>query len=80
MLRQIIRPLESTLTLQLPPDMIGKTVEIIAFELKEADKELLNSNTEKSTRLARIQEITKKSLVDLSNFNFDRNEANNYAE
>ncbi len=80
MLRQIIRPLESTLTLQLPPDMIGKTVEIIAFELKEADKELLNSNTEKSTILARIQEITKKSLVDLSNFNFDRNEANNYAE
>ena len=55
MLRQIIRPLESTLTLQLPPDMIGKTVEIIAFELKEADKELLNINNEKSTRLTRIQ-------------------------
>ena len=79
MLRQIITPLESSFTLQLPTNMVGKTVEIIAFELKDADAELPASSTVKLKRLARIQDITKKSLVDLSNFKFDRDEANNYA-
>lgn len=80
MLRQIITPLESSFTLQLPSNMVGKTVEIIAFEIKEADTELLTVDTGKSERLARIQNITRKTLVDLSNFKFDRDEANNYAE
>jgi hypothetical protein len=39
--------------------MVGKTVEIIAFKLKEAGVELQAGSTDKSTRLARIQDITK---------------------
>ncbi len=80
MLRQIITPLESSYTLQLPTNMVGKTIEILAFELYEVDKDFPASDTDKLMRLARIQDITKKSLVDLSNFKFDRDEANNYAE
>lgn len=77
MLRQIVIPSGSSFTLQLPDNMVGKTVEIIAFEIKEADKQI---ETNKAQRLKEIKEITKGSLVDLSNFKFNRDEANNYDE
>ncbi len=80
MLRQIITPLESSFTLQLPNEMLGKTVEIIAFELKEANSESQLSEADKNQRIKRIEDITRNSLVDLSNFKFNRDEANNYAE
>jgi hypothetical protein len=78
MLRQIITPSEPSFTLQFPNDMVGKTVEIIAFELKEVNSEPLNNEKDKMQRLKRIKDITKNSLVDLSNFRFNRDEANNY--
>lgn len=64
--------------MQFPKDMLGKTIEIIAFELKDTNDPHPQSETEKKERIKKIEEITKDSLVDLSNFNFDRNEANNY--
>lgn len=66
MLRQIITPLEPSFTLQFPTDMVGKTVEIIAFELKETNRAYPASNADKLKQIARIQDITRKSLVDLS--------------
>lgn len=75
MLREIITPTNATVTLQLPEEMIGKTVEVIAFEINEV-KHILS----KVQRLSQIEELTNKSLVDLSGFKFDRNEANNYDE
>jgi len=77
MLRQIVTLTEPQYTLQLPSEMLGKTVEIIAFELKETNNGSI-SETEKILRLKKIQSITKNSLVDLTNFKFNRNEANNY--
>ena len=65
--------------LQLPSEMLGKTVEIIAFELTNPHDEP-RSNADRTARLKRIQDITKNSLVNLSNFKFDRNEANNYGD
>ena len=78
MLRQIITPLEQSFTLQFPTDMLGKTVEIIAFELKETRDNQPAEEEAKKQRLKRIKTITKNSLVDLSNFKFNRDEANNY--
>ena len=81
MLRQIITPLEPSFTLQFPADMLGKTVEIIAFELKEqTDSPQLNNDSDRILRLKRIEDITKDKLVDLSNFKFNRDDANNYGE
>lgn len=38
MIREIVKPAGKTYTLNLPDDMIGKTVEVIAFEIeKNAD-------------------------------------------
>lgn len=35
MLRTILKPDQNKITLQLPDDLIGKTVEVIAFEVEE---------------------------------------------
>ncbi len=39
MLRQIIMPDNNSVTLQLPDDLVGKTVEIIAFEIEGQNQE-----------------------------------------
>lgn len=75
MVREIITQANSSVTLRLPKEMIGKTVEVIAFEINE-DKNVLS----RSQRLGQIEDLTKSTLVDLSRFKFDRNEANNYDE
>jgi hypothetical protein len=75
MLREIIKPTKASFTMRLPEEMVGKTVEIIAFEV--------NSETSLSTkaqRLAEIEELTKSSLIDLTGFKFDRDSANDYNE
>jgi hypothetical protein len=75
MVREIITQANSSVTLHLPKEMIGKTVEIIAFEINE-DKNALS----REQRLRQIEDLTKSTRVDLSRFKFDRNEANNYDE
>lgn len=75
MLREIITQANSSVTLHLPKEMVGKTVEVIAFEINE-DKNTLS----RTQRLGQIEALTKSTLVDLSSFKFDRNEANNYDE
>lgn len=75
MLREIITSANQNLTLHLPEDMVGKTVEVIAFEISDAKVEY-----QKDSRLKQIKDLTKDTLVDLSNFKFDRDEANNYDE
>jgi hypothetical protein len=78
MLRQIIFPSEQNFTLQLPMEMVGKTIEVIAFEIDET--KIRKTDTTKAKRVKAIEAITKNSLVDLSNFKFNRQEANNYDE
>jgi hypothetical protein len=79
MLRQIITPLKSSFTLHFPSDMLGKTIEVLAFELMEqkGGASLIDDNG-KLQRLKRIEDLTKDKLVDLSNFKFNRDEANDY--
>ena len=61
--------------------MLGKRVEIIAFELTEqTGTPQVSSDSDKMLRLKRIEDLTKDKLVDLSNFKFNRDEANNYGE
>lgn len=75
MLRQIIKPTQNALTLQLPDELVGKTVEVIAFEI---DGEKVQDQSPKAERIKKIIEIFDGYRVDLSNFKFDRNEANDY--
>lgn len=56
--------------------MVGKTIELIAFEI-EGEK-AQNDVAAKNQRLLQIEALTAGSLVDLSRFKFNRDEANDY--
>ena len=75
LVREIVTPKRSSFTVKIPKSMIGKTVEVIAFEINDTLVQV-----DKEQRLNEIEELTKGTLVNLSNFKFDRNEANDYQE
>jgi hypothetical protein len=77
LIREIIYPTENNYTIHLPDELIGKEVEVIAFEIEKTPKKL---NSDKTERLKDLQSIFKKNRIDLTNFKFDRDEANNYDE
>lgn len=76
MVREIIKNSDAQLSITLPTEMVGKTIEVLAFEIDPSE-----TNTEillKGNRLSVIQKISNSSLIDLSNFVFNREQANNY--
>lgn len=75
LVREIIKPKKASFTMRLPDEMVGKTVEVLAFEINDG-----KSIPTKAQRLLEIEELTKSSLVDLSGFKFDRDRANDYDE
>lgn len=80
LIREIIVPTGNSYTLTLPDEMIGKRVEVIAFEL---NKDFLGNDEttiDQNQIVNDIREIFKGNLLDMSNFKFNRDEANNYNE
>lgn len=75
LVRKIIIPTSTTFTLTLPEEMIGKEIQVVASEVK-APRVL--TELEKDQRMQAIEAIFKDYRVDLSNFKFNRDEANNY--
>ncbi len=49
MLREIITPKKSLVTVRLPDEMVGKTIEVIAFEIDaiKTDNENLNCRSKR---------------------------------
>jgi len=92
LIREIIVPTSNTYVLNLPDKLIGKRVEVIAFEIDEKpvsnreenikafNESLANLKINREQKISEIREIFKDNLIDLSNFKFDRDEANNYDE
>lgn len=72
MIREIVKPEGNTYLLQLPDEMVGKTVEVIAFEIEE--KVAINPKKSINELRTELDGLT----VDMKDFKFDRNEANNY--
>ena len=75
MIRELIKPVDNTYVLNLPDEMIGKTVEVIAFEVDAAEEPVLK-------KTGNIEDIKKKysryPVVSHDDFTFNRNEANDY--
>jgi hypothetical protein len=77
MIRELITPVDNTYVLNLPDEMIGKTIEVIAFEIQNSDK------AERSgTPVQTIQDIKKKyaryPVITHEDYKFGRDEANDY--
>lgn len=82
MIRKIVVPQERTLTLELPETFVGKEVEVLAFEVDEIDNHTEPDETvvnmSEEERIAYLRKTLSFHQVDLSNFTFDRDEANRY--
>lgn len=92
-LRETITPTTNEYVLNLPDEMVGKRVEIIATEIhnpsditphfiqEEKVKKMQESLADmRKEKVSEIREIFDDMRIDLSNFKFDRDEANNYEE
>lgn len=75
MFRQIIVPENTQLLLQIPAEFVGKEVEVIAFEITEWKTTVIKN---KDTRIKTLEKALENYRVDMSNFKFDRNQANDY--
>jgi len=79
MIRTIVKPSKNSLTLQLPDDLVGKTVEVIAFEIdQDISLKPGNKSFDKKKRMAEIEKGLSNYRTDLSGFKFNRDEANDY--
>lgn len=68
MYREIITPTNTQQTIEFPEEFVGKQIEVIAFPINE--KENLQEEMEDAFK------FWKKHSVNMSNFKFDRSEAN----
>ena len=76
MLRQIVVPEKNTFILQIPDEMIGKKVEVLAFEIDEATA--VDKNKTTAERIIAIERSLDGYRMDLTDFKFNRDEANDY--
>ena len=76
MLRTIVKPTKNSLTIKLPDNLVGKMVEVLAFELKAPAEESIA--VDKENRIKALEKGLNKYRKDLSDFKFDRDEANDY--
>ncbi|MDR6803829.1 hypothetical protein J2Y45_001098 [Dyadobacter sp. BE34] len=70
--RKIIVPTTDSYMLNLPKEMVGKQIEVTAVEVSPTNP------TDIDTRMQKLNDSLSKLKVDLTNWKFDRNEANNY--
>ncbi len=75
MVREIIIPTQNTYTITLPPEMLGKQVEVIAFEIAENKMK----ESAEDIRLKNLIENLNDCRVDLKKFKFNRDDANDYS-
>ncbi len=80
MIREIVESAENTYIINFPKELVGKKVEVIAFEIEEEKQNLLPPLDE--TQESRLQDIkeryAKYPRTSHDNYKFDRNEANNF--
>ncbi|HWZ16462.1 MAG TPA: hypothetical protein VNW95_14580 [Mucilaginibacter sp.] len=77
MIRELIKPVDNTYILNLPDEMVGKTVEIIAFEIDNDESQPIELKSAQS-----ILDIKKRyasyPVISHDNYRFNRDDANDY--
>ena len=80
MYRAIITPKETTLTIELPDQLVGKSVEVIAFEIEKNSESFVSDSKLTKNKAKRTFEeavaFWDSMAVDMSDFKFNREEAN----
>ena len=73
MYRQIITPENTKLILQLPAELVGKEVEVIAFAIEESPQ--LSDRDSRKYSLEKARKFFDANKIDMSNFIFNRDDA-----
>lgn len=76
MLRQIITSDKKEFVLTLPDDLVGKVVEVIAFEIDEVEPK--ETSISKEAKVSRLNDLLKDFTINSGGYKFDRAEANDY--
>ena len=77
MIRTILKPNKKSLTLQLPDDLVGKMIEVIAFSIEDS-KAATKDASSKEDRIKSLNKSLKKFRINSGGYKFDRDDANNY--
>jgi hypothetical protein len=79
MYRQVFTPTEQDIKISIPPEWQGQLVEVIAFPISNSTAlPQQDAAATKAQRRKEIDDLFDKYPIDLSNFKFDRDEANDY--
>jgi len=79
MIREIVEVAEETIILKLPKNLIGKKVEVVAYDITEQPNDGSADIPFNPEKLKDIQErYDKLPRISHENYKFDRDEANNY--
>ncbi len=80
MIREIVESAENTYIINFPEELVGKKVEVIAFEIEEEKQHVLPPlDASQESRLQDIRErYAKLPRTSHENYKFDRDEANNF--
>ncbi len=73
MIREIVESAENTYTLNFPNELIGKKVEVIAFEIEEE-----SHKTPVKKSIEQLNKELEGLTISLNGFKFNRDEANDY--
>lgn len=76
-MRTIVKSNKSSLTLELPDDLVGKMIEVIAFSVEDTKADI-NDSTTKSSRVALLKDKLKNFTFNSGGYKFDRSDANDY--
>ena len=77
MIRTILRTNNNSLTLELPDDLVGKIIEVIAFSVEDT-KINIKDITPKETRIEVLKDKLKNFAFNSGGYKFNRDEANDY--
>ena len=76
MYRQLFAPVENNISISVPNEWKGMNIEVIVFPI--SPKEVIVRKTSDIEKRKKRNEFLDKYLIDLSDFKFNRDEANDY--
>lgn len=77
MIRTILKSNKKNLTLELPDDLVGKMIEVIAFSVDET-KSIEKETEPIEKRVAHLKDRLKEFAFNSDGYRFNRDEANDY--
>jgi hypothetical protein len=77
MIRTILKSNKNKLLLELPDDLVGRMIEVIAFSVEDVTI-VSNDITSKEARIALLKDKLKNFTFNSGGYQFSRDDANDY--